>query len=159
MIDPMLVRGTLLILLSAIACAGQFTIREVVNLVSARDPGVAAAAERAAAAHASVRLARTTYLPQANLLGQVNRATHNNVFGLLEPQPLPVISSITGPVLGTNNNDNVWVRPSELTSVGSRSILGFADRKWLRRKPLLLTPKPKPLLPNYSLPRPQLTHS
>ncbi len=108
MIDPMLVRGTLLILLSAIACAGQFTIREVVNLVSARDPGVAAAAERAAAAHASVRLARTTYLPQANLLGQVNRATHNNVFGLLEPQPLPVISSITGPVLGTNNNDNVW---------------------------------------------------
>jgi hypothetical protein len=39
------------------------------------------------------------YLPRADFLGQINRASHNNVFGLMLPQPLPVISSISGPVL------------------------------------------------------------
>src|SRR5207247_4140545 len=39
-------------------------------------------------------------------LAQVNRATRNNVFGLLFPQG--VIPSISGPVLGTNNFGTAW---------------------------------------------------
>src|SRR5207302_9473198 len=58
------------------------------------------------AAAAGINLARTAYLPRADFLGQVNRATHNNVFGLLLPQS--VIPSMTGPVLGTNSLSSVW---------------------------------------------------
>jgi outer membrane protein TolC len=39
-------------------------------------------------------------------VAQVNRATINNVFGLLLPQS--VIPSISGPVLGSNNLGSVW---------------------------------------------------
>ena len=39
-------------------------------------------------------------------LAQVNRATRNNVFGLLLPQS--TIPSISGPVLGTNNLGTAW---------------------------------------------------
>jgi outer membrane protein len=42
----------------------------------------------------------------------VNRATHNNVFGMVPPQS--IIPSISGPVLGTNSLSNVWG-----TAVGS----------------------------------------
>jgi hypothetical protein len=39
-------------------------------------------------------------------MGQVNRATHNNVFGMmLAPS---IISPISGPVLRTNSLDTVW---------------------------------------------------
>jgi outer membrane protein len=40
------------------------------------------------------------------MLAQANRATRNNVFGLLLPQS--VIPSISGPVLGTNNLGSAW---------------------------------------------------
>ena len=40
------------------------------------------------------------------LLAQVNRATRNNVFGMLLPQT--VIPSMSGPVLGTNNFGTAW---------------------------------------------------
>jgi outer membrane protein len=58
------------------------------------------------AAAASIRQARTNYLPSVDMLGQINRATRNNVFGLLLPQS--VIPNISGPVLGTDNGRNVW---------------------------------------------------
>ena len=48
---------------------------------------------------AGIQLARTAYLPRVDALAQVNRATRNNVFGLLLPQG--VIPAISGPVLGT----------------------------------------------------------
>ena len=86
----------------------QLTIREAVQIASEQHPGVKQAMEKAAASLAAIRLARTAYLPRTDFLAQLNRATHNNEFGLLEPQPSSVISSITGPVLGTNNNDSVW---------------------------------------------------
>jgi outer membrane protein TolC len=62
--------------------------------------------EQVSAAAAGINLARTSYLPRADFLGQVNRATHNNVFGQLFPQS--VIPSMTGPVLGTNSGQSVW---------------------------------------------------
>ncbi|MEK7409301.1 MAG: TolC family protein, partial [Acidobacteriota bacterium] len=69
-------------------------------------PAVRVSLEQVAAAAAGINLARTAYLPRADFLAQINRATRNNVFGLMLPQP--VISSISGPVLGTNNLTNVW---------------------------------------------------
>ena len=62
--------------------------------------------EQINAAAAGIRLARTAYLPHADALAQVNRATRNNLFGLMLPQS--TIPSISGPVLGTNNLDTTW---------------------------------------------------
>jgi outer membrane protein TolC len=77
-----------------------------VRLALERYPAVRAAREQAASAAAGVDLAKTSYLPRADLLAQVNRATRNNVFGLLLPQS--VIPPISGPVLGTNGPTSVW---------------------------------------------------
>src|SRR5437764_3480354 len=69
-------------------------------------PAVRASFERAGAAKEGVALSRTTYLPRADLLWQSNRATRNNIFGQLLPQP--IISPISGPVLPSTSNDSVW---------------------------------------------------
>jgi len=55
---------------------------------------------------ANIQLARTAYLPRIDGLAQFNRATRNNVFGLLLPQS--TVPSMSGPVLGTNNGGSVW---------------------------------------------------
>jgi outer membrane protein TolC len=62
--------------------------------------------EQVAAAAAGIRLARTAYLPRIDGLAQVNRATRNNVFGMLMPQS--VIPPISGPPIGTNNLGTAW---------------------------------------------------
>jgi outer membrane protein TolC len=62
--------------------------------------------EQINAAAAQIELARTAYLPRVDSIAQVNRATRNNIFGLLLPQS--VIPSISGPVLGTNNFGTAW---------------------------------------------------
>ena len=49
-------------------------------------PSIGVSQEQMNAAAAAIRLARTAYLPKADALAQVNRATRNNVFGLLLPQ-------------------------------------------------------------------------
>src|SRR5207245_8552746 len=54
-----------------------------------------------------IGVARTAYLPRLDMMWQENRATTNNIFGLLLPQP--VVPSISGPVLGTRSlGDSVW---------------------------------------------------
>ena len=65
--------------------------------VRANYPTVKAALQDQVAADRNVDLAKTAYLPQVNLLYQINRATINNVTGLLLPQA--VIPAISGPVL------------------------------------------------------------
>ncbi len=69
-------------------------------------PSIRVSQEQIQAASAGIRLARTAYLPRVDGLAQVNRATRNNVFGLLLPQS--VIPSISGPVLGTDNFGSAW---------------------------------------------------
>lgn len=69
-------------------------------------PAIRASAEQVSVAAAGINLARTAYLPRADFLGQVDRATRNNVFGLTLPQG--VIPSLSGPVLGTNSLPSVW---------------------------------------------------
>jgi len=83
-----------------------FTLKEAVNFALANYPAVKAAEEQIAAAQGGVALARTGYLPRVDALWQSNRATRNNVFGLLLPQS--VISPISGPVLTSISMGSVW---------------------------------------------------
>jgi outer membrane protein len=98
------------ILLISIASAQEeanrtpLTIQEAVERAQ-KFPSIEASEQQVNAAAAGIRLARTNYLPSVNAVGQVNRATRNNVFGLLLPQN--VISSMSGPVLGTNDGSTV----------------------------------------------------
>ncbi len=72
----------------------------------ARYPGVAVSLEQSAAAAAGVREARTVYLPKAQSVFQLNRATDNNVPGLLLPNN--VISPISGPIHVQNAGTSTW---------------------------------------------------
>jgi len=69
-------------------------------------PSIRVSQEQMNAASAAIQLARTAYLPRLDLLAQFNRATRNNIFGMLLPQN--IIPSISGPVLGTNNGGSAW---------------------------------------------------
>src|SRR5258706_8909124 len=69
-------------------------------------PSITASKEQVGAAEKGIDLANTAYLPKVDGVGQVNRATRNNIFGLLLPQY--GFPSISGPVLGTNDLTSVW---------------------------------------------------
>ena len=95
------------LLLPFSAAFSQMTLEQVVQDASTKYPSVRASLEQVSAAAAGVNLARTAYLPRADAGAQLNRATHNNIFGLLLPQT-GQFPSISGPVLGTNSLDSVW---------------------------------------------------
>jgi outer membrane protein TolC len=82
------------------------TVRQAVDAALKNYPAAQVSQEQIAAAAAAIDLARTAYLPRVDALAQVNRATRNNVFGLLLPQS--VIPSMSGPVIGTNNFGTAW---------------------------------------------------
>src|SRR3989454_7386275 len=88
------------------APATPMSIGQAVDSALRNYPAVSVSQEQVNAAAAGIDLARTAYLPRVDSLAQVNRATRNNVFGLLFPQG--VIPSISGPVLGSNNSESVW---------------------------------------------------
>lgn len=98
--------SALLIIEFAAAQTQPLTVEGAVTRAVQTYPAVRNSLERVSAAAAGINLARTAYLPRADFLGQVNRATHNNVFGMVLPQG--VIPSISGPVLGTNSLSSVW---------------------------------------------------
>ncbi len=58
------------------------------------------------AATAGIDIARQSYLPRVDALLQVNRATHNNISGLLFPQS--IVSPISGPPVAENSSSSVW---------------------------------------------------
>lgn len=77
--------------------ATPLTLSDAVAYARTHLPAVKAALADKVAAGEDVKVARTAYLPQVNILAQINRSTVNNVTGLLFPQAgLPAIS---GPVL------------------------------------------------------------
>jgi len=82
------------------------TLEEAVDFAQKNYPAVRAALERVNAAQAGVGLARTSYLPRADMLWQTNRATDNNITGLLLPQS--VIAPITGAVTLSPSNQSAW---------------------------------------------------
>src|SRR5580700_11123009 len=96
------------ILLAALAGAlpAQLTLPQAVENSLKNYPSIRVTQEQVNAAAAAIQLARTSYLPKLDALAQANRATRNNVFGLLLPQN--VIPSMSGPVIGTNNLGAVW---------------------------------------------------
>ncbi len=83
-----------------------FTLEEAVDFALTNYPAVRASLDRLSAARGEVALARTSYLPRTDMLWQSNRATRNNIFGLLLPQS--IISPLTGPVLPSTSDDSVW---------------------------------------------------
>src|SRR5882757_624627 len=82
------------------------TLQEAVDFALKHYPAVRAALERVTAAQAGVGLARTNYLPRADLVWQTNRATDNNITGLLFPQS--IIAPISGPVPTATSNRSAW---------------------------------------------------
>jgi outer membrane protein TolC len=83
-----------------------FTLEDAVNFALKSYPAVRASLERVHAAEAGVGLARTNYLPRADVLWQTNRATDNNITGLLLPQS--IIAPISGPVPVAISNRTAW---------------------------------------------------
>jgi outer membrane protein len=83
-----------------------FTLEQAVEFALKNYPAVRASLERVRAAEAGVGLARTNYLPRADVLWQANRATDNNITGLLLPQS--IIPPITGPVTLSPSNQSAW---------------------------------------------------
>jgi outer membrane protein len=82
------------------------TLGAAVQRSTEQYPAIRSALEQVSAAASAINLARTAYLPRVDLSGQENRATHNNVFGLLLPQS--IIPTISGPAQGTNSLNSVW---------------------------------------------------
>jgi outer membrane protein len=92
--------------LSAEQAKKVFTLEQAVDFALKNYPAVRASLERVRAAEAGIGLARTNYLPRADVLWQANRATDNNITGLLLPQS--VIPPITGPVTLSPSNQSAW---------------------------------------------------
>jgi outer membrane protein len=82
------------------------TLTQAVEVALKNYPSIRVSQEQINAAAAAIRLTRTSYLPHVDAVAQMNRATRNNVFGMLLPQS--VIPSISGPVLGTNSLGSAW---------------------------------------------------
>lgn len=94
------------LLLAVSALAQPLTLRRVVEEAAARYPSVTVSSEQLQASAAAIRLARTAYQPRLEMSTQVNRATRNNVFGMLLPPA--GVPSISGPPLAVNDMTSVW---------------------------------------------------
>jgi outer membrane protein TolC len=82
------------------------TLGDAVRQALAQDEAVTAAAAEREAAAIGIDVARHAYRPRLDALATVNRATHNNISGLLFPQA--VISPISGPPSIDNSPSSVW---------------------------------------------------
>ncbi len=114
------------------ASASAMTLAEALSYSREHYPAVRSALADKEAAARDVDVARTAYLPQVNLLAQINRATVNNVTGLLFPQPgLPAVSGPVFPETGQSTwNSAVGVSASwRPFDFGYRSAKVEAARK------------------------------
>jgi len=84
----------------------RLTLAQAVAMADAHYPRIRAALEQQVAATSGVSVARTAYLPRLDTLWQTNRATANNIYGLLLPQG--IIPPISGPVLASDNTRSAW---------------------------------------------------
>jgi len=83
-----------------------FTLQDALAYAVEHYPAITAAMEDVNASTAGVRVARSAYLPRLDSVVQVNRATVNNVTGLLLPQA--VMPAISGPPLPTGSSQSAW---------------------------------------------------
>jgi outer membrane protein TolC len=88
--------------------SGQTTVSlaDAVHRAQEIYPSVQVSQSQVDAAAAGIRLARTSYLPRLDSLAQVNRATRNNIYGMLLQQS--VISPISGPPVNQNSSASVF---------------------------------------------------
>jgi outer membrane protein TolC len=103
--------AALTVLLGVIAFAQdsppqRLTLEQAVELALKNYPAIRAAKAQSQSAEAGIESAKTALLPRADLLWQQNRATRNNVFGLLLPQS--TLPSISGPQLDSTSLQSAW---------------------------------------------------
>jgi len=84
----------------------KLTLGAAIDASEVNYPKVRAALEQQNAAQATIGVARTAYLPRIDILWQTNRATANNIYGLVLPQS--IIPSISGPVIASDFNRPAW---------------------------------------------------
>jgi len=104
--------------------AGALTIDQAIRQAVDRYPAVQEQRARGRAAEEGIAVARTAYLPRVDLVWQENRATHNNVFGLLFSQA--AVPPVSGPVL-SRSSDSVW--GSAAGALISWDAVDFGQRK------------------------------
>jgi outer membrane protein len=80
---------------TAAGSGAPLTINDVVTRALEKYPAVDVSQAQVAAAAAGIDVARTGYLPRIDAVAQANRATRNNVAGLVFPQGLPTIAGST----------------------------------------------------------------
>lgn len=96
------------LLFPAVSCLAQqkISLSQAIDAAAKKYPAVRVSEEQMRAASAGVTLARTAWLPRADFITQLNRATRNNVFGLVLPQA--VLPGISGPPNPANDLTSVW---------------------------------------------------
>ena len=82
------------------------TIDQAIAQATGNYAAVRVSNEQVNAAAAAINLARTAFLPKIDGIAQLNRATRNNVYGMLMPNS--VIMPISGPPNPSNSLTNVW---------------------------------------------------
>lgn len=82
------------------------TLGQIVAAATSDFPAVIEARARATAATETIDELKAASMPRLDGLWQTNRASRNNVFGLLLPQS--IVPPISGPVLGTDSFDSAW---------------------------------------------------
>lgn len=82
------------------------TLTDAIHLADANYPAIRAAQQQELAAKRNIGVAKTGYLPRADILWQTNRATANNIYGLLLPQG--IIPTISGPVVSSDVTRSAW---------------------------------------------------
>ncbi len=101
------------------------TLDQAIAYAADHYPAVRAALEGVNASAAGVDVARSAYLPRLDALWQANRATANNIFGVLLPQSS--IPAMSGPVLARASAQSVW--GSATGALFSWEVLDFGLRR------------------------------
>jgi outer membrane protein TolC len=83
-----------------------FTLQDALQYAADHYPSVKAAIEEVNASSAGVSVAKAASLPRLDSVWQINRATANNVTGLLLPQS--IVPGISGPPLLDASSQSVW---------------------------------------------------
>jgi outer membrane protein TolC len=82
------------------------TFQQAIQYALDNYPAIQATMARIAAQQSGIDLARTAYLPRLDSTFQINRATRNNVTGLLLPGT--IIPPVSGPVSGVTSYSGIW---------------------------------------------------
>lgn len=82
------------------------SLQQAIQYATENYPAIRASMARVSAQQSGVDLARTTYLPRLDWSLQVNRATRNNVPGLLLPGT--VTPAISGPASDSASSSSIW---------------------------------------------------